>query len=420
MILVHTNDFHHLFYESVGLREDAPFTMVEHVKGKWYLFYMGYTMACFILSISILFVKLRRASYPYNMQIISLLLGIFIPVVGIFIYQTGGSPFGIDIGPLLGSISYLFFGLAFISFKMLNVGPIAKDKVFDSMQDGVIVLNHLNRVVDYNLAATKVIPTLDHNSIGRNIDDLIVSLPHFQNHLHLFHSKEVTEELSIEEGGSLFHYQIKFSPVMDNDKKEIGHIFQFIDITEKVIIQNELKRLATIDGLTNIANRTYFLEKCELYIKKAKDKEVNVSLVMFDIDHFKSINDTYGHSAGDKVIQYVVNKANMFLRDEDIIGRYGGEEFMLFLPNTNHRQSVELAENIKREIENSHVPVDNKKISVTCSLGITTYLLNKQTPIPLALLIKNADEALYCAKKNGRNRVEHYDLGELKKEKSFQ
>jgi diguanylate cyclase (GGDEF)-like protein len=129
---------------------------------------------------------------------------------------------------------------------------------------------------------------------------------------------------------------------------------------------------------------------------------------MFDVDHFKKVNDTYGHKAGDIILKQVVQLAKMHLRKFDIIGRYGGEEFIICLPNTARQDAVHIAEKIRTEIETKQVEVDGKEITVTLSLGVSIGAIQDSEVTNsklIAALMHEADMALYTAKNNGRNCV---------------
>lgn len=168
-------------------------------------------------------------------------------------------------------------------------------------------------------------------------------------------------------------------------------------------IQKRLQLQANTDSLTLLANRRYFLEQVEKEISRSIRYNSPLSLIIADIDHFKNVNDNYGHDIGDEVLISISNVFRRSLRKEDIIGRIGGEEFALLLPHTNLQSALILAERIKDGIAQSSVTShNNKKIKVTISMGATelTHFDNDYQ-----CLYRRADEALYKAKKNGRNKV---------------
>jgi diguanylate cyclase (GGDEF)-like protein len=126
--------------------------------------------------------------------------------------------------------------------------------------------------------------------------------------------------------------------------------------------------------------------------------------MMFDIDHFKRVNDTFGHAVGDQILQLVARIASMELRSADVIGRYGGEEFVILLPMTNAQQAYPLAERVRERVEAIRVPTEKGDASVTLSIGIAQILHDPQTG-SADELISRADETMYAAKQAGRNRT---------------
>ncbi len=168
-------------------------------------------------------------------------------------------------------------------------------------------------------------------------------------------------------------------------------------------VHEELERRAYSDYLTSLANRRYFLEQAEKELERIKRHGGQLSLLMLDIDHFKKINDTYGHKVGDQVLQHLAKVCSQTLRDIDIIGRIGGEEFAVLLPETDSSQSVQTAERMRSAIDSANlIPEQGVALHFTASFGVAT--LNQSDNNIDKLLIK-ADKALYLAKKNGRNLV---------------
>ena len=167
-------------------------------------------------------------------------------------------------------------------------------------------------------------------------------------------------------------------------------------------LQKELRLLASTDSMTKLYNRRYFKQISEHNLDFAKRENENLSIIMLDIDKFKNINDTYGHQVGDDVIIALANTLQEHQRKSDIICRYGGEEFVILLPNTSIDGASIVANKIKNEIELIDIN-SNKNINITASFGISLVNLQDESTIEEALA--RADKALYNAKESGRNRV---------------
>ncbi|MDJ0623883.1 MAG: diguanylate cyclase [Desulfocapsaceae bacterium] len=195
----------------------------------------------------------------------------------------------------------------------------------------------------------------------------------------------------------------QISPIL-NEKGQIEHFIGIQeDVTEKVAMQRKLEKLATTDSLTGAINRGHFMAKCKLEGKRLVRYNGNLSLLLFDLDNFKDINDTYGHLCGDRVLKHFVENVNKSLRESDILGRIGGEEFAALVVETEKVGALLLAERLRQNIEELHVVYDTQKISYTVSIGVTQWLESDEN---IEALFKRADDALYLAKKYGRNRVE--------------
>ncbi len=174
----------------------------------------------------------------------------------------------------------------------------------------------------------------------------------------------------------------------------------FVEEVEKR--ETELNKLATTDSLTSINNRRYFMELANKEMIRIKRSKELLVILMLDLDNFKDINDSYGHSAGDIVLREFSGLGLKCLRDEDIFGRIGGEEFAVFLPQTKIEDGLVVAERLRTGIENYIFKYKNNKIRCTTSIGISKSFGDQ---IPLTDLLQMADEALYKAKRAGRNRI---------------
>lgn len=191
--------------------------------------------------------------------------------------------------------------------------------------------------------------------------------------------------------------------VIDLDE-EIALYITFKDITARKQEELKLTEEATTDPLTKLYNRRQFETMTGEQLLLAQRHQQPYSLVMLDIDHFKQVNDTYGHDAGDAVLTHLADTLKTSMRKSDIIARHGGEEFVIFLPQTPPDQGKNAAEHLRRAVERLEIEVAGKQIPITISLGISSG-----TETNLEALIKEADMALYYAKENGRNQTACYD-----------
>jgi len=169
-------------------------------------------------------------------------------------------------------------------------------------------------------------------------------------------------------------------------------------------LQNELKLLASTDPMTKLYNRRYFSKISEHALDLAKREKNDISTIMLDIDKFKNVNDTYGHKVGDDVIIKLAEILQKYQRKSDIVCRYGGEEFVILLPNTNINGAKIVSNNIRALVEQNIILLDNKeKLKFTISLGVSQ--IDTQNELNIEPSLKRADDALYEAKETGRNKV---------------
>ncbi|MCK5884503.1 MAG: GGDEF domain-containing protein [Bacteriovoracaceae bacterium] len=169
---------------------------------------------------------------------------------------------------------------------------------------------------------------------------------------------------------------------------------------------DKLSMDANTDGLTSCYNKMYFNNQCELEVKKSKVTGTPLALILFDLDHFKNLNDNYGHDAGDYVLKDlsgIIRKNGV--RDPDIFARYGGEEFVILLPMTNLKQGYEIAERLRKLVEDYQFIYDDQRLPVTASIGVADY---RQGVLNGNDLFRRADNAVYMAKDNGRNQVQFF------------
>jgi len=175
--------------------------------------------------------------------------------------------------------------------------------------------------------------------------------------------------------------------------------------TELLEANVKLREMAFRDGLTGLYNYRYFQELMDREVSRSMRHHLGLSLMLFDIDYFKDVNDTYGHPAGDQVLRNLAELVQSTMRISDIVVRYGGEEFAVILPSTDLSGCKVFATRLRRRVEEMETVVNGMSIRVTISIGVTGYDI-AQKSLEKTVMIKTADSALYAAKHKGRNRVE--------------
>jgi diguanylate cyclase (GGDEF)-like protein len=178
---------------------------------------------------------------------------------------------------------------------------------------------------------------------------------------------------------------------------------QAAEALQRTRLYEQAERLATTDGLTGLSNRRSFTAQLQARHREAERYKKPLSLLLLDIDHFKKVNDTYGHPAGDAVLRGVALAARTQARETDLCARYGGEEMAFILPETDARGAMVIAERVRAAVAAAQHPTESGNIRVTVSVGVATSPADGDSP---EALLEAADKALYRAKQAGRNRVE--------------
>ena len=190
----------------------------------------------------------------------------------------------------------------------------------------------------------------------------------------------------------------------DGDLIKIGRcIFKFLTGNNiENAYHEEIYRLTTVDGLTQVFNKRYFVETIEREMGRAQRYRRDLSLLMFDIDRFKKINDSYGHLAGDYVLKQLASTIKTRIRREDVLARYGGEEFAIILPEIDAFKAMQFAEKIRALTEETIFEFEATRIPVTISIGVCALMPDVDDP---GEFIRTTDQRLYAAKEKGRNCV---------------
>ena len=242
--------------------------------------------------------------------------------------------------------------------------------------------------------------------LARRVLDISASaidIPRWHSHAaRIRKQSRVFEAGYIRKDGSHIPVEVTASYVYFREKHFIVSVVR--DISDRKLLELELQRQAQSDCLTGLANRRHFIEQSEKEIARTLRYGRPMSLLMLDIDHFKEINDTHGHHAGDIALQMFASHCQQSLREIDVIGRVGGEEFAVILPETDGEAACEVAERLCQSIARQTITTEKgASVGLTASIGLTTLAVGGEAN--LDSLLRQADEALYQAKCSGRNRV---------------
>lgn len=237
----------------------------------------------------------------------------------------------------------------------------------------------------------KIVHPDDRASFGQKLEDVLEG------------KVEWVVNRVLHKDGTVFYLSGWGAPIHNEQGEVIRYIGIWRDVTADVLLNQKLDQLAFTDSLTQIYNRRFFFETARKHIEQAKRKNNPTSIVLFDIDQYKKVNDAHGHIIGDQILIHLADLCKEILRSEDVFARYGGDEFVVLLPDTTNESAMNLAERIRTKVSENPLLLDNCKVSITISMGVST--MPKNNALSIHMLLNRADEALYCSKKSGRNSV---------------
>jgi diguanylate cyclase (GGDEF)-like protein/PAS domain S-box-containing protein len=289
------------------------------------------------------------------------------------------------------------------------------EKIIENLRDGLYFVDR-NRIITYwNKAAEQISGYSASEIIGKSCADNILN--HIDGEGNQLCTNRCPLAATMDDGkhretevymhhknGHRIPVSLYVSPLTDKKGNIIGGIELFSDISNQVTNElriKELEKMALIDNLTQLANRHFLEGEIQSRISGMKHLNVPFGILFIDIDHFKIINDTYGHGVGDEVLKFVANTFIANTRPFDLYGRWGGEEFIGILHNINGKNLEALGNRIRSLVENSFIIHENKNLSVTISIGAT--LARKDDSVES--LLQRADAFLYKSKAAGRNRL---------------
>jgi len=402
-----TNEFHHLHYKVYRIHETlgAPYYDIE--VGVTYILNGSFMFFCMLAGSYLLIARWKDTSREYRPQLVALVCAQLIPMTISFLYLMGVTPTGIDPVPMVVGITSVLFWWAIVTSHLLSVIPIAKDTIFHSIRDGVIILNKAGRMVEFNDGARRMFRALNRSMFSMPLQQ-VWSILFGTEPAHAPAKAAGSHELAATvDGHEERFYQVRFSPLKRTSRSSTaGTVMIITDITQVKQLQRQLEHRAYYDELTQIFNRRAFFERCEADYAQAKQEGTPYTVILFDVDHFKQVNDTYGHKAGDLSLLHVVQACRSCMDDKILFARYGGEEFVIALSGYSAPEGQAFAEKLRQRIETQPVVFEDKLIRITSSFGVAES--TGRADESLSHLLHLADHALYTAKRGGRNQVQTY------------
>ncbi|MEJ6483928.1 diguanylate cyclase [Nostoc punctiforme UO1] len=309
---------------------------------------------------------------------------------------------------------------------MFDLVPVARDTLIENMSDGVLVLDAKNRIIDFNLALKHLIG-VKKQDIGQPAAQVLAQWPEI---VRLYHAHESVKTEIFIDSVTPCYVELLITSLHNRRKQLTGRLLVLRDITQRYqaefelrqaneylqkqvleiqTLQVQLQEQAMRDGLTGLFNRRYFDEIFPKELIRATRDSDRVALIIMDIDYFKNINDTFGHQAGDacgghslRVIKVFADLLRNYSDSQNIVCRYGGEEFVLVLPGLTQEKAYQHAEQIRLSFQAAQLESEGKQIHTTVSGGVGVFPDHGKTTDELLQVV---DQALYAAKLHGRNCI---------------
>ncbi len=419
--LAWTNERHGLIWSGFTPSPSGRNLLVYLHGPAYWLGVIGYDYAITVIGTILLVWATMRFPVLYRRQPVMLLTGLAVPWVGNIIYILGLSPLpGLEPTPLLITFSGLAYGLVIFRFGLLPLVPVAREALIETLPDGVLVLDMHRRVVDINPSARRLLNRESEVVLGQSDEYVFAHWPDLA--ARLTETAGLPLEVPLRDTGGR-HMEVRVSPLIDRQGRTTGSLVVLRDITVRALaeealrnanerllaqlaqiesLQADLRDQAIRDPLTGLFNRRFLDDTLERELARAARDGFPLGVVMLDVDHFKDINDTHGHKAGDLALAAVGAMLRSKSRLGDFACRYGGEEFVVIMPDTPLATALLRAEEWRVAVRDTGVTSKQQTLHITLSGGVAVFPRHGETA---DALLHAADLALYAAKLGGRNRV---------------
>lgn len=424
MLLVWTNSNHQLVYRQTAILSQHGVVWLQMERGPWYSLNMFYSYAIIVMGLLVLTYSMWHASPLLRNQYRFVLLAALIPALVNMYYEYHGSAIQVDLAPLSFGMSGLLFAYSVVRNRFMDLIPVARTRLIEQISDGILVLDRQNRIVDFNPAMEIFLSRDSASILGRPAAEILT--PWMEKAEALISGQETHVVMRIHTSTPRY-LDLRVTPLFDDRQRLSGRLMVFHDVTDHKTVerklryandrlqsqlieigtlQSKLRSQAIHDSLTDLFNRRYLDETLDRELARAAREEYPLCIILMDIDHFKRINDTHGHEAGDLVLKALATTLVANNRRGDFACRFGGEEFVVVMPNISMETAYRRAGELRTTLNSLTVPYGGTDLTITISMGIACYPANGENR---ESLLRAADRAMYAAKKAGRDYIQVYD-----------
>ncbi len=395
--------------------KEAPFPILEPDYRFWFYFiHAPYGYICILIAVLFLLRSMRRKDNIYRLQGSLLMAAILLPAITDSLYVLDISPITYyNYTTAVFSLSGVILFWALFRFRFLDLLPLARDAIIDNLSDSILVFDHKKRIVYLNTAAQNAFK-LSIGLLGQSVDE--AQNEYLRKIRPLFQENQARMDIEIKGDNTNVikvnlpaFYDARVSPVLNRQSTRIGWVAAARNITEHIQLFKQVEDLSIRDNLTGIFNRRHFLELTQRNLIRYQNTKIHsFTLVMIDLDHFKEINDTCGHTTGDRALTAFTNQISGLLRKSDLFGRLGGEEFGLLLNDLSPEEAFTIVERLRNSVEEIPLMFNGLPVRITASFGMVSSQHLDAKEIEIETLLQLADQALYQAKNAGRNSITIY------------
>jgi diguanylate cyclase (GGDEF)-like protein len=400
-----TNNIHYLFWSSYQFTQYRLVTSIRTTYNVFFLGFVFYSYLLFVFGTGYLLSNFINITKIYRRQTVIAVLLMGGSILYSAAYVAGLINLQKDFSPLIYNLVSLVLIMAMIRYKVYNIFLVSRQSMFDNVREGIIIFDQGGRIIDFNDTGRTNLG-LDSRAYGRTVFDSVpfwyqlgFSLP--KDVTSIKNGNLVSKVVSTEVGEEINYFDIAIRYV------ENGFVLTMQDVTQLQRLMIQIEEMANFDSLTKLRNRRSFFNAAEVFIASLQRNRQALAIMLIDIDNFKAINDRFGHMVGDQVLVDFAGLLNTNLRAVDVRARYGGDEFIVMLPQTTPEDALIVAAKLQENLRGHLDEAITSQINVSLSIGISGRNVFSRRDT-LEDVLEEADKAMYAVKNQGKGSARRF------------